>query len=106
MVALFGLDIEGIVASAIADAGGLQAGVLEHGATSHTFQGFVSVQEVRVQETLIVEARPVLTIVGGTLEPPVAPAVNDLATVGSITYELTRLVARDPAAAVYEFEVR
>ena len=106
MADLFGIDIAGLVADAITGAGGLNAGMLLRGTDTYTFQGFVAVKEVRVPDTLVAEARPVLTIIGGTLTPAVEPAVNDQATIGSITYDLVRLLRRDPASAVYEFEVR
>ena len=127
---LFGLDIAKLVADGIAQAGNLRPGTLTHvvgpGArdpnnpnagrqpvtTTHSFQGFVEVRAVRRDDTLIAEPRPILTILGATLNPPIdfpaGPDVDlgDKATIDGMTYTLVRLIERDPAGATYVFEVR
>ena len=123
MPELLGLDIAQLVADSIESAGNLQLGTLiksETGQedendptapvtdtpTTHSFQGFVELKEIRRDQTLIAEAVPVMTILGASISPSAEPAVNDNATLAGITYELVRLITRDPASAVYEFEVR
>ncbi len=106
MTKLFNLDIAQIVADAIEKAGDLQEGSLAKGDATHTFQGFVAVREFRRPDTLIVESVPVLSILGASVKPAAVPAINDVATIAGITYELVRLVRRDPVSALYEFEVR
>ncbi len=123
MPELFGLDIARLVADSIESAGNLRPGTLaksEPGqedpndptapvssiTTAHSFQGFIEAKAVRREDTLIAEAVPVMTILGASVNPVAEPAVNDKATIDGITYELVRLITRDPASAVYEFEVR
>ena len=120
---LFGLDIAQIVADAIESAGNLQAGTLiksvpgvddpndltapvPEATTSHTFQGFLSDREALRQDTLIPEAIPVMTIIGASVNPSAVPRINDTVTLAGIDFLLHRLISRDPASAVYEFEVR
>ena len=122
MADLFGLDLREIVADALESAGGLRLGTLTRETasardlddltaaptvtiTNFGFSGFVAVQSVRRDETLIVETIAVMTIIGGSISPATVPAVNDKATIDSITYELVRLITSDPAEAVYQFEV-
>ena len=123
MAELFGLDIAQLVADSMESAGNLQPGTLIKSkpgqedpndptapvpsiATTHSFQGFIEEKAVRRDETLIAETIAVLTILGASVSPAAKPEVNDEATLGSITYQLVRLITRDPARAVYEFEVR
>ena len=120
---LFGLDIAQIVADAIESAGNLQPGVLTksvpgaddpddltasvpEATTSHAFQGFLADREVLRPDTLIPEAIPVMTILGASVDPSAVPKVNDTVSLGGFTFLLHRLISRDPASAVYEFEVR
>ena len=107
MVELFGVDIAEVVADAIEAAGNLQAGTLMPVGTedSHSFQGFVAQREDRDPQTRVVRTRLVMSILGASLPNGVVPGVNDLARIGSITYELSGLISVDPAQAVYEFEV-
>ncbi len=123
MVEIFGQDIAQIVADALASAGGLQAGTLTKESpgvrdpddptaatdpvlSTHSFQGFFSLKEVRIADTLVAESIPVLTIVGKSVTPMAVPQVGDKAELSSITFELVRLIERDPAEALYEFEAR
>ena len=123
MADLFGLDIAGLVADSIAAAGNLQDGALikfTQGArdandptaeipvteTSHVFQGFLEFREFRRPDTLIPERTPVLTMLGGSISPAAVPAVNDAVELAGVRYQLTFLLTRDPAAAVYEFQVK
>ena len=120
---LFGLDIAQIVADAIESAGGLQQGTLiksvpgvddpddltapvPEAKTTHTFQGFLEDREVLRNDTLIPEAIPVMTIIGASVNPLVVPRVNDTVTLAGIDFLLHRLISRDPASAVFQFEVR
>ena len=123
MAELFGLDIAALVADGIAAAGNLQEGVLtktvagERDAddptaeiptteTTHTFQGFLEFREFRRPDTLIPERTPILTILGASITPAAIPGVNDSAALGGLTLQLTFLLTRDPAGAVYEFQVK
>ena len=120
---LFGLDIAQLVADSLASAGNLQQGTLlksTPGAedpndptapvpdtvTRHTFQGFIEQRAVRRDDTLIAEPTPILTIIGKSVSPDVEPRINDRAELAGMTYELERLIRRDPAGAVYEFQVK
>lgn len=120
MADLFGIDIAGLVAQAFD--GQLREGVLVRSTpgvrdpndptvstlpreTRHAFDGFVAQRSIRRDDTLIVETVAVMTILGGSLDPPVEPQPNDRAELDSITYELVRLLRSDPAGAAYEFEV-
>ncbi|MCY4318353.1 MAG: hypothetical protein OXE76_04015 [Alphaproteobacteria bacterium] len=122
---LFGVDIQGIVARAIAGAGGLNAAVLtkttggernaaaptqrEPVSTSpHSCQALIESRQIRRPDTGIAETAPVITIIGGSVSPPAEPEVNDRVTF-NITGESYTLVSRirvDPARAVYEFVAR
>lgn len=123
MADIFGLDVASLVNDALQGAGGLHEGVLTKtiaGArdpsnptagraqttTTYMFSGFVEAREVRLDGALVTQARSVMTIIGASVTPTAVPEVNDHATLGSITYELTQLISRDPASAVYEFVVK
>ena len=105
MVELFGIDIAKAVADGIQAAGDLQKGTLTKGTDTHTFSGFVVIRQVLLQESAVSAPRPVLSILGATVDPPATPETNDEATIGSITYKLGRTLRADPAQALYEFEV-
>ena len=108
MAELFGIDIASLVADALDQAGNLQPGTLikQEDETEHSFQGFVELRTIRRADTLIVEPVPIMSIIGASISPAVVPDVNDRAEIADITYDLVRLRGRDPASAVYEFEVR
>ena len=74
--------------------------------TTHTFQGFLQDREVLRQDTLIPEAIPVMTIVGASVKPAAVPRVNDRVTLAGLEFLLHRLISRDPASAIFQFEVR
>ena len=120
---LFGLDIAQLVADSIASAGNLQQGTLlksTPGAedptdptapvpatiTSYTFQGYLEQRAVRRDDTLIAEPTPIMTIIGKSVSPAAEPKINDRAELAGMTYELERLIRRDPAGATYEFAVK
>ena len=109
---LFGIDIAKEVADALTGAGGLRPGnLIKRDGTEAEFQGFVENRTIRssdgrVEDALVFAAKPVLSIVAGTVADGLVPDVNDAAEMDGVTYELVSLVRRDPAAAVYEFEVR
>ena len=74
--------------------------------TSYTFQGFLEFREFRRPDTLIPERTPVLTMLGGSIAPAAVPSVNDAVELAGVRYQITFLLTRDPAAAVYEFQVK
>ena len=117
MSKIFGLDIAKIVGDAIKSAGNLSPGTLTHYIpdpanpgesidTAHSFQGFIEFRAIRREDTLVPEATPILTVIGASIAPPTVPAINDRAELGGVIWEVVRLIGRDPAGAVYEFEVR
>ena len=120
---LFGLPIAQLVADALASAGNLQEGILLKSipgvedpndptapvpatVTQHSFQGYIEQRAVRRDDTLIAEPTPIMTIIGKSVSPTAEPKVNDRAELAGLTYELERLIRRDPAGAVYEFQVK
>ena len=73
--------------------------------TNHTFEGFVEIKEVRRPGQIGAEQMAVLSIITNTIKPSVAPAVNDKATIESMTYEIVEILGLDPAGAMYECAV-
>lgn len=108
MSELFGLDIAKLVADGIAAAGNLQSGALTKldGGGTHSFQGFLEMREVRLGDTFVAESIAVMSILGASVDNDQVPEVNDTVSLGGFNGELARLIRRDPASAVYEFEVR
>lgn len=108
MVELFGQDIAQIVADGVAAAGNLQQGTLTklQDGVSHTFQGFMEVREVRLGDTFVAQTISVVSILGASISDGAVPAVNDVVSLGDFSGALSRLISKDPAAALYEFEVR
>ncbi len=121
MVELFGVDIAQVVADSITEAGNLRPGILTKivpgtrtggsltggtnpTETSHTFQGFVETKTSRREGTLVADPMSVVTILGATVTPFTEPEVNDGAIIDNVTWNLGKLLSRDPASAVYEFE--
>ena len=117
---LFGLDIQGIVATALASSGNLRPGVLTHylevrrsatdptettddPATTHAIQGFVAVVQRRSETELESRNERILTIIGGSIVPFVDPVKDDKVELDKIIYTLGDLRGVDPAKAVYEF---
>ncbi len=123
MPKLFGLDIAGIVNRELAAAGGVLDGRLTKVApglrtsgsltggtnpveTTHDFKGFMeNVSESRFAGQLQTKDGEVMSILGASLPPGVEPEANDRATLEDREYELVGLLTRDPAAALYVFEV-
>ena len=122
MTDIFGIDVRGIVAEAISAAGNLQTGVMtrttpgardpDHPGRQRlpttqrfTLQAIIESKAVRESGSGVVETKPVMTIIGGSIAPPATPAVNDTVLLAGITYTLLRLISADPAQAVFEFEV-
>ena len=120
---LFGLPIAQLVADALASAGNLQQGTLLKSipgaedptdptapvpatVTQHSFQGFIEQRAVRRDDTLIAEPTPIMTIIGKSVSPAAEPKINDRAELAGMTYELERLIRRDPAGATFEFQVK
>ena len=123
MPRLFGLDIAQIVSDSLASAGNLQQGTLTKTTaggrdaadptiqrlpttTTHTFQGYVELREIRRPDTLIAETVPLMTIINASVTPAATAEVNDRASLGDVTYELVRLMNTDPAGATSVFQVR
>lgn len=121
MADLFGIDIAAAVNDSIVAAGNVRAGTLTKvtpgtrtpgdltGGTNpttatHSFNGFYEARTVRADGTLARTTMDVVTILGASLS--VVPEVNDQATIDGTTWTLTRLISRDPASAVYEFEAQ
>ena len=115
---LFGIDLAQEIANAFD--GQLKDGVLHKKApgtrtssqltagtnpttVNHAFNGILAFQEVRRSGQLGTEQMAVVTIIGNSVDPFVVPEVNDEVTIESITMTLIELLARDPAAAAYEF---
>ena len=123
MPKLFGLDIAAIVNREIAAAGGVLDGKLTKvtsgsrtsgsltagtnpAETTHSFKGFMgNIAESRFAGQLQTTGGEILSILGASLPAGVEPEVNDRATLDGAKYELVKLLRRDPAAAMYEFEV-
>lgn len=120
---LFGLPIAQLVAAALDDAGNLQQGTLLKATpgvedpndptapvpetiTRHSFQGFIEQGAVRRDDTLIAEPTPIMTIIGASVSPAAEPKINDRAELADMTWELERLIRRDPAGATFEFSVK
>jgi hypothetical protein len=120
---LFGIDIAGLVDKEIAAAGGVltgkltkvtpgsrTSGSLRAGASpsevSHDFRGFLqNVNETRYMGQLQTSKGEVASILGASLPSGVVPEANDKITIEGRDYDLVQLLRRDPAAALYEFEV-
>lgn len=114
---LFGIDIAQEVADAFLGelvagkltkitTGTRTAGSLTAGANpttvEHTFEGFLEQKEVRRKGQIGADHAHVLTIITNSIKPTAVPEVNDKATIESLTLEIVEILARDPAAAVYE----
>ena len=114
---LFGVDIAQEIANAFR--GELVPGVLDKitpgtrttgkltagtnsESVSHTFEGFLEVKEVRRKGQVGAEPMSVLTIITNSISPATTPEVNDKATIESLTLDITEILDRDPAAAVFE----
>ena len=121
MPTVFGLDIAGIVAEAIAAAGGLTPAVLTQTipggrdpdnptrflsptTTTHTLEAAIGTEQIRREGSATSESRLVCTIIAGSISPPTVPAVNDTIVLAGITYTLAQLIQEDPASAAYVFE--
>jgi hypothetical protein len=120
---LFGLDLAGIVADAIDQAGGLLGVTLTKKtpgtrnpadltagtnptSTPYACEGVVSDYTTRlIDGTLVATGDRRILILGATLPAGVVPSSGDQVTIESLTYDVVR-VTRDPAAASYELQVR
>lgn len=120
---LFGLDIAGIVASAIDSAGGLLAVTLTKmtpgtrnpldptagtnpTSTPYTCEGVISDYANRqIDGTLVKTGDRQVLILGATLPAGIVPGPNDHVTIEGLPYDVVR-VTRDPAAAAYTLQVR
>lgn len=117
---LFGVDIAGEIAKAFS--GQLRSGTLtkknpgtrtvgqltggtKPKTTEHTFEGFVENKSVRRSGEISAEPMAVLTIIGDSVKPAAKPEVNDLAVIDSLEFEITEILAVDPAEATFECRV-
>ena len=119
MPKLFGLNIDKLVASSVAAAGGVLSATLTKATpgtrsstdpaagtnpttTDYACRGFVDDRTVRGTEAQA--GGRVVSILGATLPDGVRPAPNDLATIEGTSYVVIS-VKSDPAGAVYELTV-
>jgi hypothetical protein len=120
---LFGLDLAGIVADAIDQAGGLLDATLTKKtpgtrnpsdltagtnptSTSYSCKGVVSDYSTRlIDGTLVATGDRRVLILGATLPSGIVPSTGDQVAIESLAYDVVR-VTRDPAAASYELQVR
>lgn len=117
---LFGLDVKGLVADALAGqlvpgtlvetvvgarTGDVTAGRAQT-AVNHSFEGVLDDYETDEVDGTTVQAgdRRVL-VIAGSLVSPVVPQPNWNVTIEGQTYRVTR-VLRDPAAATWELNAR
>lgn len=70
--------------------------------TDHLFDGFLEIREVRRPDQLGAQPLSVLTIIAKSISPVAEPEVNDRVTIESLTLDITEILNRDPAAAVFE----
>lgn len=70
--------------------------------TTHNFDGFLGVRQVRRPDQLGAQPLSVLTMITNTISPTAVPEVGDRATIESLTFDITEILNRDPAAAVFE----
>ena len=120
---IFGIDIAGEVAEAFEAAGGLRPGVLIRSTpvlddsqptartapqtTRHSFTGMVyRGSDERRPGTLILDTQRRLLIIGGSLDPPIVPSVNDTAEIDGSTLTLDEEISGDSTGAAYEFRVK
>lgn len=118
---LFGLDIAKIVNAEIQKAGGVLDGTLTKTTpgtrtpgdltggtnpttTTHSFKGFMETTEERREGMLEATILTKVSILGDSLSPSTVPEVNDEVEIEGSSFILYKLVNRDPAAALYEFE--
>lgn len=121
MANLFGLNIAKIVNDSIAGAGGVLSATLTKttpgtrtpgsltGGTNPTTatyacKGFIELKEVRRPDQVGASVKPTITILGASVASSAVPEVNDSILIDGSTYQLIKLISRDPASAVYEFE--
>lgn len=119
---LFGIDIAQEIANAFS--GELVAGTLtkrtpgtrtggqltagtQPAEVAHTFEGFLDVRNVRRPDQIGAQPLAVLSIVTKSINPAAVPQVNDRALLqdpefGLITVDITEILNRDPAAALFE----
>lgn len=121
---LFGLDIAGLVNSAITGAGGVLVGTL-HKRTAgtrtsgqltsgvnptyvdSTFNGFIDrkTSTTLVGGTLVTKEGERASILGASISPAVVPEMGDELTLEGNRYKITKVLDRDPAGALYVCEI-
>ena len=122
MVDIAGVDIAGLIAESWENVGGIRPGVLIRTTpggrdpddstvnlppttTRHTFDGYQIIQSVQREGTLTDVSVATVGILGQSVRPLIVPEAHDRVEMDGFTYELTRLASRDPAGALYVFEV-
>lgn len=122
MTNLFGVNIANIVATSIAQAGGVHdvtlikiaqgtrtPGQLSGGSnpteTQHPAKGFEESLSVLRPETIVQDARAVVTILGDTITGGAVPVAGDSVISEGTRRRIVGPVNRDPARAVYQCQV-
>ena len=120
---LFGIDIAQLVDNSLQQAGGVGTGVLikrentgrtpgnltggqNPSETRYDFRGFLDNRsEERRNGSLVSAGGDIVSILGNSLPSGVVPAQSDQIEIENTTFEVLEIVARDPAAALYECRV-
>ncbi len=121
MPKIFGLDIAKLVNDSISSAGDVRPGTLSHNTgprvrdpenltggirstvTTHDIRGFVEQKEIRRPGQVSTVFESTVSIFGDSVNPKVAPTVNDTVIMDGVTYSLVKLLELDPASALYVF---
>lgn len=124
MTTLFGLNIAKIVDDSIVSAGGTNTGILRKatsgtrtpgsltGGTNpttvdHSFRGFLDNRtEQRIAGSIVSAGGEVVSIFGNSLPSGVEPENDDVVIIEGTVFTIVEVLARDPAAALYEVKVR
>lgn len=121
---LFGLDIAKIVNDEIQKAGGVLDGTLtkhtntgrnpaqlsggqQPASAEHAFKGFIDNKDQEQQGGSLTQSTgQIVAILGDSLPAGVIPETNDLIKIEGIDFTIVGVPERDPAAALYECEVK
>ena len=121
---LFGIDIAGLVNDSITGAGGVLVGTL-HKRTAgtrtpgqltsgvnptyvdSTFNGFIDRKTSTrlIGGTLVTVEGERASILGASINPVAVPEMGDELTLEGNRYKITKVIDRDPAAALYVCEI-
>lgn len=126
---LFGIDLAKVVDDAMVSAGGTSSEGTKRNATlisitpgvpttanpnaikttetTHKARGFIDdYEDSQIDGTIVRKGDRKVTLFGASILPPVAPKTNDKVTIEGDTYDVQKIVSRDPAGATYELQVR